>query len=260
MDLVAAVPPMALTIYSWGDDPGLNPTQFVWHAWLIFWMLVPASRLFCWYVLRRGTGVVTAMVEHEIRRIYRRGATPSEVKTFHREFWNGPLSFWFLVLVATLPAIALGLWKTKREDGTVPLLTAEKVKEIDGFRPSGPDSPNFNDMRFRVRGTLLSEVKHWPAGNGKYESAGFVLGLADGPELAVFVGVQDLYRFNKRFDRKVGSVHTCLVRVMGPGGKEFSQYDTQTYSWNETDLGPVGDEARKFTSTGRRMRVRWVDP
>ena len=51
MDFFAAIPPLVVTIYSWGDDPVRNPTMHVYHWWLITCAFVPVARLFCWHVL-----------------------------------------------------------------------------------------------------------------------------------------------------------------------------------------------------------------
>ena len=268
MDFFAAIPPLAITVYSWGDDPMRNQTMHVPHWWLITALCVPVARLFCWHVLRRGPAVVEAMAEASSQETLHRPATPEFRKKMERDFfWSGPFAFWILTLIFVVPALALGIWQSRKTDESMPVLTAATVQKIYGVHhdPKAPESisPNHDDERFRIRGTVRGEVKQWPGGGGeKVDGVGFVVALEDGPEVAVFADVKNVKALNKAFARakKEGKPFTCVVRTLYDGGKEISAHYKRHYNWSEADLGPVPDAAKKFTATGRRMLTYYVDP
>jgi hypothetical protein len=256
MDFFAGLPSLVLTLYSWGDDPKLNPTMHVSHWWLIVWACIPAARLFCWYVLRRGPEVVSAMAE-----AYLPGASPAFKRKFEWEnFWSGPLTFWIIALVAVVPALGVGIYQSHQYDKTIPPLTASVIRSIYGQRGSEVAGTSHADERFRIRGQVRGDLRHWPGGAGKYNSAGFVIAMDDGPEVAVFVQVHDLKRLEKLFAKRSGEPFTCLVRTLKDGGKEIPGWAKDAYDWSEADLGPVPEAAKSFTNTGRRILTYFVDP
>lgn len=262
MDFVAAAIPLTLTIYSWGDDPLRNPTMHVWHWWLIVWAVVPVFRLGCWHGLRRGPEVIDAMV----------GAmtgpgddAATRRKELHRYFWGGPLTFWLVALLFGGPALALGMHQSSREDQSMPVLNAAIIRKIYGVHhdPNAPESisPNHDDERFRIRGSVVGPLKHWPGGGGeKLDGIGFVVALEDGPEVAVFADEQNLKALERAFARKDGRPFTCVVRTLSDGGKELSTHFRRYYQWSEADLGAVPEGVKGFTSTGRRILTYYVDP
>jgi hypothetical protein len=261
MDMVAALPPLAVIIYSWGDDPARNPTMQVYRWWLIVWAVVPAARLFCWYGLRRGPEVVTAMIGTE-----KSGAAGGDRGQFEwRHFWSGPLSFWLIALFFAAPALVLGIYKSRQEDKGVPELNAATIHKIYGARydPNAPEtiSPNHDDERFRVRGAVRGEVRHWPGGGGdKVDGVGFVVALEDGPEVVVFADERNMKAIERAISRQDRGSFTCVVRTLYDGGKEISPHYKHFYNWSETDLRPVPEEAKRFTDTGRRILTYYVDP
>ena len=172
MDFFAAIPPLAITLYSWGDDPVRNPTMHVYHWWLITSLGVPVARLFCWHVLRRGPEVVAVIAEVHSQKIRQRPSTPEFQKKMEWDyFWSGPFAFWILSLLFVVPALALGIWQSKKKQEPIPVLNAATVQKIYGAHhdPKAPESisPNHDDERFRIRGTVRGEVKQWPGGGGE---------------------------------------------------------------------------------------------
>lgn len=249
MDLVALIPPLLISLIGWDDDASVNPTLRVCHWWLAFGALIPAFRLIAWFVLRRGPGVVDALA-----RGMGAGDSPARRRAFEwQHFWSGPLAFWAIAGLVLAPALAVAFSEKAKAD---PPLTAEVIRDLYGTKRASNDR-----LRFRLRGALRGAVKEWPAGAGRpYASAGVVVALADGPEVAVFVGVNELKRFRKSLVNQRDGIFTCTVRPLDRGGQEVSDHFRRNYGWDDQELGPVPAEAKAFTPTGRRMLVFYVDP
>ncbi len=251
MDLVAAAIPAALTAYSWGDDPLRNPTMAVHHWWLAIWVFVPAARLFCWYGLGRGPNVLRTM------GLAAKPGVPAAAAAEY--FWGGPVLFWAVALLFTVPAVLLGIRDGRRYDKGIPALTGQVIRAIYGVHhdPDAPASlPNHDDERFRITGTLRGPVRHWPGGGGKLDGLGFVVALEDGAEAAVFADEADA----KALERKDGQPITALVRTLQDGGKAISAHYAGLYNWSEADLAPVPEAASRNAGAARRILTRYVDP
>jgi hypothetical protein len=246
MDLLAGVMPAFMTYVSWSDEPKLNPTRQVYHCWLVVWALVPPARLFCWYALGRGPEVVATMTSH---------LTPAGRRSYEwQNFWRGPLVFWAVAAMVTVPPWLLATREQRHFDASISLLDGAAIKSIYGV-------PHYHDdERYRVKGTLRGTLRHWPGGDGKYESAGFVLALQDGPEIVVFVDVHRLKDVEKLVSSaKPGSL-TCVVRMLGKGGREIPESFAKYYNWSEEDMSPPPEDAGKWTFTGKRPLTYYVDP
>ena len=162
--------------------------------------------------------------------------------------------FWSITLAMAVPALLIGIRMTKQADKSVPVLTAATIQKIYGAHhdPTAPEaiSPNHDDERFRIRGTVRGEVKHWAGGGEKIAGFGFVVVLEDGAEVTVFADEQNMAALSKALAKPA---FTCVVRTLYDGGREISKHFKRFYNWNDDDLVPAA-------SGSRRMLTYYVDP
>ncbi len=240
--------PLVLTIADWGEDPRLRPTLRIYHWWLAVGALIPVFRLFAWYVLRRGPSVIDSLAAQ-----MQANQSPAKRRALEWTFfWSGAVSFCTIAILVLIPAFAVAFSEKSKPD---PPLTGAVIRQIYGT------ATTIENNRFRVTGAVRGPLREWPAdATRKYDSAGLVIAMLDGAEVAAFADAHELRKLRKSFAAQRDGVFTCTVRTHDEGGRSISDHYRRLYAWDENDLEPIPEEAKPFTPTGRRMLVDYVDP